>query len=74
MCLRYAQMFSYVHRCFQMITDVFGFSEKMLQKIVQSGNYQPKLKKGKSQGAILCYVINCQKKWTEKNRQISCKR
>ena len=26
MCLRCAQMFSDVHRCFQMITDVFGFS------------------------------------------------
>ena len=26
MCLRYAQMFSDVHRCFQMITDVSGFS------------------------------------------------
>ena len=26
MCLRCAQMFSDVHRCFQMITDVFEFS------------------------------------------------
>ena len=49
MCLRCAQMFSYVHRCFRMITDV---SEKLLQKIVLSGNYQLKLKKGMSQGAI----------------------
>ena len=49
MCSRCTQMFSYVHRCFRMITDV---SEKLLQKIVLSGNYQLKLKKGMSQGAI----------------------
>ena len=30
MCSRCAQMFSDVHRCFQMITDVFGFSLDVL--------------------------------------------
>ena len=31
MCSRCAQMFSDVHRCFQMITDVYGFSLDFLQ-------------------------------------------